>query len=67
MNVLKIDNDENGSTVMLNIQKSGNAFLTVCGSENANDYCLTPNEKGWSNAEKIVTAINAWLERTKTT
>lgn len=54
--------DVNGSTVLLSMKASGDAFLTILGSENAE---LSPNETGWKNAEKIVEAIKAWIEHTK--
>lgn len=60
-----IDEDENGSTVLLNMEIGGDAFLTIMGSEDSNDYHFAPNDIGWRNAEKIVAAINEWIEHTK--
>lgn len=46
------------------MKASGDAFLAICGDEYA-FYHLPPNEVGWKNAEKIVEAINNWIEHTK--
>lgn len=63
---LDVDDDANGSSVLLSMKASGDAFLTIIGSENAEDYHLTPNEIGWKNACKIVDALKAWIDHTRT-
>ncbi len=59
-----IDDDENGSSVRLSMKASGDAFLYADGEQN-NYYHLAPNEFGWKNAEKIISAINEWVVHTK--
>jgi hypothetical protein len=65
MNNNLMDVDENGSTVLLSVGEGGDAFLVVRGSENSNDYRFTPDEIGLAKADKIITAINQWVEYIK--
>jgi hypothetical protein len=62
--LLYIDDDDNESSVWLSMKASGDAFLYANG-ENRNYYHLPPNEIGWKNAEKIVSALNEWIVHTK--
>lgn len=63
---LDVDDDDNGTFVLLSMKVSGDAFLTVSGmDENKNYYHFSPDETGWKNAEKIVMAINEWIRHTK--
>ena len=59
-----IDDDENESTVQLTMNSYGHAFLYANG-ENKDYYHLTPDETGWKNGEKIVSAIKEWIHHTK--
>ena len=60
-----IDEDNNGSTVLLSMKASGDAFLTISGDEFSGWYHLPPNSLGWENASKIADALKAWVEHTK--
>lgn len=60
-----VDDDHRGTTVLLSMKASGDAFLTVSGEEMSNWYHLPPNETGWRNAERIASALKAWVEHTK--
>lgn len=60
-----VNNDENGTTVLLSMKVSGDAFLTISGEEDSRWYHLSPNDIGWNNAEKIISALSAWVEHTK--
>lgn len=60
-----IDSDSNGCIVSLEMNSSGCAFLHAGDFEGRVFYCLEPNETGWGNAEKIISALKGWIEHTK--
>ena len=60
--------DNKGNVVLLNINVSGFAELTIMEPEgNIVSLQLTPDKTGWSNAIKIVNALKHWVEHTKET
>ena len=60
-----IDFDSNGCTVSLEMYSNGCAFLHAGDFEDRGFYNLLPNEIGWKNAEKIISALRSWIEHTK--
>ena len=64
-----IDDDEHGYNVLLSMNVYRHAFLTVSGpiseEDNSATYHLEPNETGWKNAEKIISALREWVEHSK--
>jgi hypothetical protein len=47
------------------MKASGDAFLTISSEEDLIWYHLSPNDIGWNNAKKIISALSAWVEHTK--
>lgn len=72
-----IDHDPNGYTVQLTMSASGYAELTTinrgdddpgpCGYDTkpTASYQLSPDEKGWKNAQQIANALQEWINHTK--
>jgi hypothetical protein len=57
-----LDDDDHGTTVLLSMKASGNAFLWVSSKieedgEEEKPYHLPPNDKGWKNATMIAEAL----------
>ena len=63
------DNEE--TVVLLSMRVGGFAELTTIKKDETGieggivSFCLTPDEKGWANAEKIANALNDWIQHTK--
>lgn len=60
-----IDDDHQGNCVLLSMNAHTHAFLTILSEEDSIHYCLPPDEVGWRNAQKIVDALNCWIEHSK--
>ena len=64
--------DANGTSVMLTMNASGHATLTLMEDDNAHhpqevDFALPPTEEGIRLAEKIEQALRFWREHIQTT
>lgn len=62
-----VDDDEHGTTVLLSMRASGDAYLCLTDIKDAHYYHLAPDPTGWGNAEKIVAALSEWIRHTKRT
>ena len=63
---LDVDDDENGMSISLDMKAGGNAFLTISDDEAAVYYYLSPDKIGLAKADKIISAINQWIEHIRT-
>ena len=60
--------DENKTTVLLTYYVDGHASLAITLegiNEQFTEFLLSPDGKGWKNAELIARALNNWIEHTK--
>ena len=64
-----LDEDPNGTSLMMEMNANGTAFIEVLPQENSNTeyYILEPTELGISNAKKIIDGIQGWIEHIKDT
>ena len=64
--LIEIEDDDNGTSVSLEMNFHGHAWIVVCSEEGMERYHLPPDNYGIDCAKEIVIGLQNWIEHIST-